>query len=52
MLEVSEDFSAQENSVLITRDRHRRHLVETLQHLDDFLSGVLPMDLAAEELRY
>ena len=39
-------------SVLITRDRHRRHLFECVQHLDLFLGGSLPMDAAAEELRY
>ena len=33
-------------------DRHRRHLTECANHLDMFLSNTLPMDLAAEELRY
>ena len=37
--------------VLITRDRHRRHLSECVRYLDNFLSDELPMDIAAEELR-
>ena len=37
--------------VLITRERHRRHLLMCVEHLDHFLSARLPMDLAAEELR-
>ena len=37
--------------VLITRERHRRHLKQCVEHLDAFLSSRLPMDAAAEELR-
>lgn len=37
--------------VLITRERHRRHLKQCIEHLDTFLSSRLPMDAAAEELR-
>ena len=44
------DAGAQENAV-ITRDRHRNHVKRCIYHLDEFLSGALPMDLAAEELR-
>lgn len=41
-----------EDSVLITRQRHRDHLREAVGHLDVFLNTEgLPMDLAAEELR-
>ena len=38
-------------SALITRDRHRRHITECLNHLDTFLHGRVPTDAAAEELR-
>lgn len=38
-------------SVLITRERHRGHVKRCINHLDRFLSGKLPMDAAAEELR-
>jgi tRNA modification GTPase len=52
---ISEMFekagSASTEGVLITRDRHRRHLSECLRYLDNFLSDELPMDIAAEELR-
>ncbi len=37
--------------ILITRQRHREHLLSCLQHIDSFLNSNLPMDLAAEELR-
>jgi tRNA modification GTPase len=41
-----------EDSVLITRQRHRDHIREAVGHLDVFLGTPdLPMDLAAEELR-
>jgi len=43
---------ASSENVIITRDRHRRHLDQCVNHLDLFLSNVLPMDAAAEELRY
>lgn len=36
---------------LVTRERHRRHLLNCLFHLDRFLAADLPMDAAAEELR-
>ncbi len=38
-------------NALITRDRHRHHLKQCLSHLNEFLDGNLPMDIAAEELR-
>ena len=44
------DAGIKENAV-ITRDRHRNHVKRCIYHLDEFLSGALPMDLAAEELR-
>ena len=44
------DANTKENAV-ITRDRHRDHVKRCIYHLDEFLSGALPMDLAAEELR-
>jgi len=34
--------------VLITRERHRRHVKACVEHLDAFLSSRLPMDAAAE----
>jgi tRNA U34 5-carboxymethylaminomethyl modifying GTPase MnmE/TrmE len=37
--------------ILITRQRHRQHLLSCVQHLDLFLNCNLTMDLAAEELR-
>ena len=43
--------SNKKEGVLITRERHRRHIKECLFHLDTFLDMNLPMDLAAEELR-
>ncbi len=39
------------DSPLITRERHRRHVKQCTEHLKMFLSGRLPMDAAAEELR-
>ena len=46
---VSSDVNAE--SALITRDRHRRHVTECVNHLDVFLHGRVPTDAAAEELR-
>ena len=40
-----------EESTLITRERHRRHLKICADHLDCFLYDSLLMDSAAEELR-
>lgn len=52
---ISEMFEnaggASTEGVLITRDRHRRHLSECLRYLDDFITEKLPMDIAAENLR-
>lgn len=45
---MSDDSS---ESVLITRERHRRHVKRCAEHLDNFLHGRLPMDAAAEEIR-
>lgn len=38
-------------TALITRDRHRNHVRQCIEHLDTFLIQKLPMDAAAEELR-
>ena len=38
-------------STMITRERHRRHVKLCVYHLERFLSGRLPMDAAAEEIR-
>lgn len=38
-------------STMITRERHRRHVKICVHHLERFLSGRLPMDAAAEEIR-
>jgi len=38
-------------STMITRERHRRHVKICVYHLERFLSGRLPMDAAAEEIR-
>mgnify|MGYP003385132255 CR=1 FL=1 len=37
---------------LITRTRHRHHVVQCVRHLETFLGEDLLMDTAAEELRY
>ena len=39
-------------SAVITRDRHRSHVKRCVRHLDEFIEAGLPMDAAAEELRY
>lgn len=39
-------------SAVITRDRHRSHVKRCVRHLDEFIDAGLPMDAAAEELRY
>lgn len=39
-------------SAMITRERHRRHVKLCVGHLERFLLGTLPMDAAAEEIRY
>jgi tRNA modification GTPase len=43
------DFSGE--TVMITRERHRRHVRQCVNHLESFLFDPLPMDLAAEEIR-
>ncbi len=40
-----------QETALVTRERHRSHMIKCLEHLDDFLDQELPMDAAAEELR-
>eukprot|EP01038_Epipyxis_sp_PR26KG_P010159 gene10159-13666_t len=37
-------------SIIITRDRHRRHVRKCVEHLNRFLYARLPMDAAAEEI--
>jgi tRNA U34 5-carboxymethylaminomethyl modifying GTPase MnmE/TrmE len=39
-------------SAMITRERHRRHVKVCVGHLERFLWGTLPMDAAAEEIRW
>jgi tRNA U34 5-carboxymethylaminomethyl modifying GTPase MnmE/TrmE len=46
-----EDGSQSTEDILITRQRHRQHLLSCVEHLDLFLNCNLTMDLAAEELR-
>lgn len=46
---IENDSSTQ---VFITRERHRTHVKNCIEHLHRFLSGRLPMDIAAEEIRY
>lgn len=48
---LSTDNNNVQENALITRDRHRRHLMRCASNLDSFLTGRLPMDAAAEELR-
>lgn len=36
---------------IISRERHRHHIINCVDHLDRFLLQKLPMDAAAEELR-
>lgn len=48
---LDSDKGPGEDNVLITRERHRRHVLNCVGHLDMFLSEELPMDAAAEELR-
>ena len=48
---LSRDNNNVQENALITRDRHRRHLMRCASNLDSFLTGRLPMDAAAEELR-
>lgn len=51
-LSPSNDAGSAEDSVLITRERHRRHVKNCVEHLDNFINGMLPMDAAAEEIRF
>lgn len=51
LLQRSASSSSAAESVLITRERHRGHVKRCIDHLNHFLSGYLPMDAAAEELR-
>ena len=44
--------SEQDESLYITRERHRRHVRRCVEHLDRFLYEPLSMDMAAEEIRY
>jgi tRNA modification GTPase len=46
---IENDSSTQ---VFITRERHRTHVKRCIEHLYKFLSNRLPMDIAAEEIRY
>lgn len=49
---VSPFLPSAAGSTMITRERHRRHVKLCVGHLDRFLLGTLPMDAAAEEIRY
>jgi tRNA modification GTPase len=46
----SDEFTS-EDGILITRERHRFHLLRCVEHLERFLFEQLPMDAAAEEIR-
>ncbi len=48
---IDKKTSISHENALITRDRHRHHLKQCLSHLNEFLDGNSPMDIAAEELR-
>lgn len=50
--EASNDSNGATESAVITRDRHRSHVKRCVRHLDEFIEAGLPMDAAAEELRY
>lgn len=39
-------------SAVITRARHRSHVKRCVGHLNQFIQSDLPLDIAAEELRY
>lgn len=51
LMRSGENFSS-ENLALITRERHRHHALKCVEHLERFLENRLPMDAAAEEIRY
>ena len=51
VLQSNENSDFQDEGIMITRERHRRHVRKCVEHLELFLSGMLPMDLAAEEIR-
>lgn len=51
MLQSSKYNENQSEGVMITRERHRRHVRQCVDHLNSFLYDGLPMDLAAEEIR-
>jgi tRNA U34 5-carboxymethylaminomethyl modifying GTPase MnmE/TrmE len=50
LLELGQE-QQQEESPMITRERHRFHVDNCIHHLDRFLTVKLPADLAAEEIR-
>jgi tRNA U34 5-carboxymethylaminomethyl modifying GTPase MnmE/TrmE len=50
--EPNRGASVNSGGAMITRERHRRHVKVCLLHLNRFLNYSLPMDAAAEELRY
>lgn len=49
--EDSSDSIFGEDVCLISRERHKYHVMRCIEHLNTFLSCGLPMDIAAEELR-
>lgn len=51
-VEDSGDSIFGEDVCLISRERHKYHIMRCIDHLNAFLSCDLPMDIAAEELRY
>jgi tRNA U34 5-carboxymethylaminomethyl modifying GTPase MnmE/TrmE len=51
LMTTGDNFSS-DNSALITRERHRHHTLICVEHLERFLENQLPMDAAAEEIRY
>ena len=48
----NENSDNSSESAVITRERHRSHVKRCISHLDQFLGCDLPLDIAAEELRY
>jgi tRNA U34 5-carboxymethylaminomethyl modifying GTPase MnmE/TrmE len=51
LMATGDNFSS-DNLALITRERHRHHTLICVEHLERFLENRLPMDAAAEEIRY
>ncbi|RYH10765.1 hypothetical protein EON65_39210 [archaeon] len=48
---ATNNIHERDESLYITRERHRRHVRRCVEHLDRFLFEHLSMDMAAEEIR-